>query len=275
MPTMDSQRGDAAVSGDSGSASDMKRILILGGTTQARQLAERLASRTDLAVTLSLAGRTATPAPQPVPVRLGGFGGGAGLAAWLEAQAVDLLIDATHPYAAQISANAAEAAALAKLRLLVLARPAWKAIAGDCWIEVADMAAAVKALGETPRRAFLTIGRNELAPFAAAPQHFYLVRSVDPIEPQSVLPHAEYFTGRGPFEEADEHALLTRHRIDVIVAKNSGGAATYGKIAAARSLGLPVIMLRRPAGPHGPAVAGVDEALARLDHMLASAARGV
>jgi precorrin-6A/cobalt-precorrin-6A reductase len=253
----------------------MKRILILGGTTQARLLAERLARRTDLAVTLSLAGRTAAPAPQPVPVRLGGFGGATGLAAWLEAQAIDLLIDATHPYAAQISANAAEAAALAKLPLLVLARPAWKAIAGDCWIEVADMAAAVKALGETPRRAFLTIGRNELAPFAAAPQHFYLVRSVDPIEPQSVLPHAEYFTGRGPFEEADEHALLTRHRIDVIVAKNSGGAATYGKIAAARSLGLPVIMLRRPAGPHGPAVAGVDEALARLDHMLASAARGV
>jgi precorrin-6A/cobalt-precorrin-6A reductase len=254
----------------------MKRILILGGTTQARLLAERLAPRADLAVTLSLAGRTASPAPQPVPVRLGGFGGATGLAAWLEAQAIDLLIDATHPYAAQISANAAEAASRAKLPLLVLARPAWEAIAGDRWTEVADMAAAVEALGETPRRAFLAIGRNELAPFAAAPQHFYLVRSVDPVEPPPALPHAEYFTGRGPFEEADEHALLTRHRIDVIVAKNSGGAATYGKIAAARSLGLPVIMLRRPAGPHGPAVAGVDEALGRLDHMLASeAARGV
>jgi precorrin-6A/cobalt-precorrin-6A reductase len=254
----------------------MKRILILGGTMQARLLAERLAPRADLAVTLSLVGRTAAPAPQPVPLRLGGFGGATGLAAWLEAQAIDLLIDATHPYAAQISANAAEAAALAKLPLLVLARPAWEPVAGDRWSEVPAMAAAVEALGGTQRRVFLAVGRNEIAPFTAAPQHFYLVRSVDPVGPQLMLPHAEYLTGRGPFAEADEHALLVRHRINVVVAKNSGGAATYGKIAAARSLGLPVIMLRRPAGPRGPTVASVDEALARLDHVLASeAARGV
>jgi precorrin-6A/cobalt-precorrin-6A reductase len=254
----------------------MKRILILGGTTEARLLAERLAQRTDLAVTVSLAGRTAAPAPQPVPVRVGGFGGAAGLAAWLHAQAVDLLIDATHPYAARISANAAEAAARAEVALIVLDRPAWTPVAGDRWTVVPDMPAAVQALGAAPRRAFLALGRNELAPFAAAPQHFYLVRSVDPVEPPLPVPHAAYVTGRGPFDEAGERELLARHRIDVIIAKNSGGAATYGKLAAARSLGVAVIMPARPARPPVPAAASVEEVLARLDHALASmAARGV
>jgi len=239
-----------------------------------------LAPRTDLAVTLSLAGRTAAPAPQPVPVRIGGFGGAAGLAAWLGAEAIDLLIDATHPHAARISANAATAAALAQVPLLALDRPAWVAVDGDRWTEVADIGTAVHALGTAPRHAFLALGRNELAPFAAAPQHFYLIRSVDPVEPPLAVPHAVYLTGRGPFDEADERELLCHHRIDVIVAKNSGGAATYGKIAAARSLGLPVIMLARPARPQVPVsvpvVASVEEALVRLDHILASeAARGV
>jgi precorrin-6A/cobalt-precorrin-6A reductase len=254
----------------------MKRILILGGTTEARRLAERLAPRADLAVTLSLAGRTASPAPQPVPVRVGGFGGAAGLAAWLGSESIDLLIDATHPYAAQISANAAEAATLAQVPLLALRRPAWIPVDGDHWTEVPDMAAAVQVLGATPRRAFLALGRNELAPFAAAPQHFYLIRSVDPVEPPLLVPQAAYLTGRGPFAEGDERELLVQHRIDVIVAKNSGGAATYGKIAAARGLGLPVIMLARPARPQTPAAASVEEALARLDHVFTSAAaRGV
>jgi precorrin-6A/cobalt-precorrin-6A reductase len=254
----------------------MKRILILGGTTEARRLAERLAPRADLAVTLSLAGRTAAPAPQPVPVRIGGFGGAAGLAAWLGAEAIDLLIDATHPYAARISANAAAAATLAQVPLLVLDRPAWVAVDGDRWTEVVDMQGAAQALGALPRRAFLALGRNELAPFAAAPQHFYLIRSVDPVEPPLAVPRAVYLTGRGPFDGADERALLAQHHIDVIVAKNSGGAATYGKIAAARGLGLPVIMLARPARPQVPAAASVEDALVRLDHALTSGAvRGV
>jgi precorrin-6A/cobalt-precorrin-6A reductase len=253
----------------------MKRILILGGTTEARRLAERLAPRADLAVTLSLAGRTAAPAAQPVPVRIGGFGGASGLAAFLEAQAIDVVIDATHPYAAQISANAERAAARARVPLIAIERPAWQQVDGDRWSEVADMPAAVAALGRTPRRVFLALGRNELRPFEAAPQHFYLVRSVDPVEPPLALPDAIYLTGRGPFDEAAEQELLTRHRIDVIVAKNSGGTATYGKIAAARRLGLPVIMLRRPP-PRAGAAADVEQALARLDHVLASAAaRGV
>jgi precorrin-6A/cobalt-precorrin-6A reductase len=137
------------------------------------------------------------------------------------------------------------------------------------------MPTAVAALGNTPRRVFLALGRNELRPFEAAPQHFYLVRSVDPVEPPLALPQAEYLTGRGPFDEAAEHELLAWHRIDVIVAKNSGGAATYGKIAAGRRRGLPIIMLRRPP-PRAGVVANVEQALAELDHVLASAAaRGV
>jgi precorrin-6A/cobalt-precorrin-6A reductase len=253
----------------------MKRILILGGTTEARRIAERLAARADLDVTLSLAGRTATPATQPVPVRVGGFGGAAGLAAFLAVQAIDVLIDATHPYAAQISANAADAAARVCVPLLALDRPAWEPVVGDRWIEVADMPAAVAALGIVPRCVFLALGRNELRPFEAAPRHFYLVRSVDPVEPPLALADAVYLTGRGPFDEAAEHALLVQHRIDVIVAKNSGGAATYGKIAAARRLGLPIVMLQRPP-PRAGTVGNVEEVLARLDHVLASAAaRGV
>jgi precorrin-6A/cobalt-precorrin-6A reductase len=259
----------------------MKRILILGGTTEARHLAERLVPRADVTVTLSLAGRTAAPAALPVPVRIGGFGGAAGLAAFLEGQAIDVLIDATHPYAAQISANAAEAAARALIPLLAIERPAWEPVESDRWIEVADMPTAVAALGSVARRVFLALGRNELRPFEAAPGHFYLIRSVDPVTPPLALPQAEYLTGRGPFDEAAEEKLLAAHRIDVIVAKNSGGAATYGKIAAARRLGLPVIVLQRP--PPRTQVAGnimtagnVEEMLARLDHLLASTtARGV
>jgi precorrin-6A/cobalt-precorrin-6A reductase len=244
----------------------MRRILILGGTTEARRLAERLAGRHDLAVTLSLAGRTANPVAQPVPVRSGGFGGAEGLAAHLATERIDVLIDATHPYAATISANAARAARSASVPLLALRRPPWVAVAGDRWIEVADAAAVVQALGEAPRRVFLALGRNDIAPFVAAPQHYYLVRSVDPVEPPLRVPRASYVTGRGPFTQADDRALLMAHGIEIAVAKNSGGDATYGKIAAARELGLTVIMLRRPALPAVPAVATIEDALAWIDH---------
>jgi precorrin-6A/cobalt-precorrin-6A reductase len=253
----------------------MRRILILGGTAEARQLAQRLAGRANFAVTLSLAGRTASPAAQGVPVRIGGFGGADGLARHLAAEQVDVLIDATHPYAAQISANAAHAAARAGTALLALRRPPWTARAGDSWIEVADAAEAARALGEKPRRVFLALGRNELRPFTGVPHHYYLVRSVEPVTPPLAVPRADYITGRGPFAEADERALLERHRIDIIVAKNSGAAATYGKIAAARALRLPVILLRRPALPGAPAVETVEAAVAWLDHAPALAARGL
>jgi precorrin-6A/cobalt-precorrin-6A reductase len=252
------------------------RILILGGTTEARQLAGRLAARAGLMVTLSLAGRTATPAAQPVPVRIGGFGGIEGLADHLRRESIDVLIDATHPYAATISANAAAAAAWASVPLIALRRPGWTPVKGDRWIEVDRMADAVKALGDTPRRVFLALGRKDIAPFQAAPQHRYLIRSVDPIVPPLDVPRAVYLTARGPFAEAGECALLQKHGIDIVVAKNSGGAATYGKIAAARTLSLPVVMLRRPALPEVRAVDTVEEIVVWLDHAPAPAiARGV
>ena len=246
----------------------MKRVLILGGTTEARLLAERLAGRADLNVMLSLAGRTASPARQPVPVRSGGFGGAAGLARYLVSERIGALIDATHPYASIISDNAVAATRQLGVPLLVLRRPPWIATAGDRWTEVADVRDAVRALGELPRRVFVALGRNELAPFNEAAQHFYLIRSVDPVDPPLPLPHVSYVTGRGPFSEANDRALMTEHRIEFVIAKNSGGAATYGKIAAARALQIGVIMLRRPPAPAAPNVETVEDTLDWLDHAL-------
>jgi precorrin-6A/cobalt-precorrin-6A reductase len=247
----------------------MRRILILGGTAEARELAARLAQRRDLAVTLSLAGRTANPAAQPVPVRIGGFGGAEGLARHLAAEGIDALIDATHPYAAIMSANAAAAAQAARVPLLALRRPPWVPVAGDRWVEVADVRAAVEALGDARRRVFLALGRKELAPFTDAPQHHYLVRSVDPVEPPLAVPSASYIEARGPFTEAGDRALLTAHAIEIVVAKNSGGSATYGKIAAARALVLPVIMLRRPPLPEVASVETIEKVAAWIDHVCA------
>jgi precorrin-6A/cobalt-precorrin-6A reductase len=254
----------------------MRHILILGGTVEARQLAAKLTGRSGLAVTLSLAGRTGTPVAQPVPVRAGGFGGPDGLAAYLRAEHVDFLVDATHPYAAAISKNAAEAAGRAGVRLLALRRPPWMAVAGDRWTDVDNAAHAVRVLGEQPRRVFLAIGRKDVGAFVAAPQHSYLIRSVDPVAPPLAVPNAEYLVARGPFTEAAERALLERHSIEAVVAKNSGGSATYGKIAAARALGIEVVMLRRPALPSVATVENVDDALAWLDHAVTSGTdRGV
>jgi precorrin-6A/cobalt-precorrin-6A reductase len=254
----------------------LPRILILGGTTEARTLGERLARRGELDVTLSLAGRTAVPVPHAVPVRVGGFGGAAGLADYLAEKRVDVLIDATHPYANIMSTNAAAAARTTEVRFIALRRPPWRPAMGDDWTEVGNVSDAVHALGQEPRRVFVTIGRNELAPLADAPQHFYLIRSVDPVDPPPPLPHVAYLTARGPFSEADDRALMTAHAIGVVIAKNSGGSAAYGKIAAARGLGIGVILLRRPAAPDAPTVETVDDAIAWLDHTLTSAAaRGV
>jgi precorrin-6A/cobalt-precorrin-6A reductase len=227
-------------------------------------------------VTVSLAGRTAEPLPQAAPVRSGGFGGAEGLARYLAEEKVDVLIDATHPYAATISANAVRAAASTSVKLIALRRPPWRKVAGDDWIEVESVEHAVQALGQAPKRVFLALGRNELQPFTAAPQHFYLIRSVDPVDPPLAVPHAAYITARGPFSASEDRDLLARHDIEAVVAKNSGGKATYGKIEAARTLRLPVIMLKRPVLPGAASVATVDEVLALLDHALTlSTARGV
>jgi precorrin-6A/cobalt-precorrin-6A reductase len=250
----------------------MTRVLILGGTTEARLLAERLAKRTDLEVTLSLAGRTASPIPHAVPLRIGGFGGATGLADHLIVERIEALIDATHPYANIMSDNAAAAARQAAIPFVALHRPPWKAVSGDRWTEVNDVRAAVDAIGANSRNVFVALGRNELAPFIAAPQHHYLVRSVDPVHPPLPLPHVAYVTARGPFSEDKDRALMAAHRIEVVISKNSGGSAAYGKIAAARALGIEVIMLRRPLPPGAPAVGTIDGVIAWLDHALAFAA---
>lgn len=252
------------------------RILILGGTTEARQAAEKLAALPELDVTLSLAGRTENPVRQPVPVRVGGFGGAEGLARHLAEQRVDLLIDATHPYAARISANAAKAAQQAGVAILALRRPGWEQREGDRWTFAEDVTDAVGALGHAPRRVFLSIGRQEAGAFAAAPQHFYLVRSVDPVEPPLAAPDVRYILARGPFAEEAELALLGENRIDAVVSKDSGGAASYGKIAAARALGIEVIMIRRPVLPQVPSASTVAELVEMaVAHFGLVAARGV
>jgi precorrin-6A/cobalt-precorrin-6A reductase len=241
------------------------RILILGGTTEASALAGLVAGHRGFSPVLSMAGRTSDPRPLPIPTRIGGFGGVDGLARYLADQRIEAVVDATHPFAAVMSRNAAEACARAGVPLLALRRPAWEKQAGDRWMEVSSMANAVTALGETPRRVFLTVGRLELSPFAAAPQHSYLVRTIEPIGDALPAPLVIAIRDRPPFNEAAERALMRREGIEVLVTKNSGGAATYAKIAAARALGLPVIVVSRPGKPEGVReVTTAEEAFAWL-----------
>jgi precorrin-6A/cobalt-precorrin-6A reductase len=244
------------------------RILVLGGTTEARELAERLAGRVDLDTVVSLAGRTESPKPLPVETRIGGFGGIAGLVNYLIQENIDLLIDATHPFANQISAHAAEAAKATGVPVFSLCRPGWVRQADDRWVSVGSVAAAVIALGGTPRRVFLSIGRQEAHQFSAAPQHFYLVRSVDPVEPQLTVPHCDYILATGPFTAEREKDLFQYNRIDTLVTKNSGGTATYGKIEAARALGLAVIMIERQPPPGIQTVHDAESAVGLIDHLL-------
>lgn len=237
------------------------RILILGGTGEAAELARALGRHPGLDATLSLAGRTAEPKPQALPVRIGGFGGAEGLAAHLRAECIDRLIDATHPFAARISRNAALAAEAAGVRLLAIRRPPWAQEPGDAWTEVGSVAEAAGALGAVPRTVFVTVGRNEVAAFAAAPQHRYLVRTIEPVDGALPVPNLVEIRARGPYDAAAEEDLLARHGVEVLVSKNAGGAATHGKIAAARRLGLPVVMVRRPEKPAVEAVADAAGAL--------------
>ncbi len=222
------------------------RILILGGTTQASDLASALATRADVEPLLSLAGRTQNPTPAPIPCRVGGFGGVEGLATFLRDHQFDALIDATHPFAAQISANARAASAASSVPLLVFSRPAWAPNEGDDWSEVGGVAEAVAALGAKPRRVFLTHGRLQLAAFAAAPQHFYLVRAIDRPEELRLLPHHKFISARGPFTLEGERDIMRAERIEFLVSKNSGGGATAAKLVAARELKIPVVLIARP-----------------------------
>lgn len=254
------------------------RLLILGGTTEARLLAERLAERSGFEAELSLAGRTKSPLPQALACRIGGFGGAAGLAEYLRAGEIDLLVDATHPFAERISANAVEAARSVGIPLLTLTRAAWIAQPGDRWTEVPDAAAAAQSIGDRRRRVFLTVGRQQLAAFETAPQHDYLIRSIDPPEPMPALPAARLLLARGPFTLESEQALLAAEGIEVLVGKNSGGEGTRAKIDAARLLGLKVILIRRPAEPGGRVFHDADallEDLERHRHATSPAERGV
>ncbi|MCJ2013372.1 cobalt-precorrin-6A reductase [Methylobacterium sp. J-076] len=240
------------------------RLLILGGTTEATALARQLAGDGAFATTLSLAGRTSAPMASPVPTRTGGFGGADGLARYLAEERIDRLIDATHPFAARISANAAIAARQARVPLLAIRRPPWVAGEGDRWTEVADMAGAVAALGPEPRTVFLTIGRQEVAAFAVAPQHSYVVRTIEPVGDALPVPHLRTIAARGPFDAEAEAALMREAGIAVVVSKNAGGAATRGKLLAARRLRLPVVMVRRPDKPDVDSVSDAAGALAWL-----------
>ncbi len=237
-----------------------RHVLILGGTTEARRLAAELTTDPTLRVTSSLAGRVAEPRLPAGEVRIGGFGGPDGLAAWLREQRVDALIDATHPFAGTISRNAATAAAEVHVPLLALRRPSWVPVTGDSWHPVGSLDEAAAALPALGRRIFLTTGRQGLAAFAHLTDLHFLARSVDAPEPP-MPPRTEILLDRGPFTLDGERAVLREHRIDVLVTKDSGGAATAPKLTAARELHLPVVIVSRPQPPTGvpeaPDVAGV------------------
>jgi precorrin-6A/cobalt-precorrin-6A reductase len=240
----------------------VRTVLILGGTGEGRRLAASLVP--GYRVISSLAGRVRSPVLPPGEVRIGGFGGAAGLAAFLLSECVDAVVDATHPFAAQMSFNAADACASAGVPLGILRRPGWSSVPGDRWIPVADLGDAVAALAGLGERVLLTIGRQELAAFAGCTSHWFLARSIDP--PTGAMPpRCEVLLARGPFSLADELALLRARAIDVVVTKNSGGSATSPKLAAARSLGLPVIMVARPPLPAGvPTLATPTDVLSWL-----------
>ncbi|MEU5400656.1 cobalt-precorrin-6A reductase [Streptomyces sp. NPDC005963] len=262
-------------------------LLILGGTTEARQLAEQLHEASQqasqetgqqetrsvarsvaqsagqeglakLEVTSSLAGRVGQPRVPVGEVRVGGFGGVEGMVAWVREHEVGGIVDATHPFAERISFNAARAAAIARVPLLALRRPGWTAGEGDRWHSVGSLAEAAEVVPRLGGRVFLTTGRTGLGAFAGVDGVWFLVRSVDPPEAPGP-PRMEVLLDRGPFTLDGEREVLRRHRIDVVVTKDSGGAATAPKLAAAREAGLPVVVVRRPPVPEGVAVVGASE----------------
>jgi len=223
----------------------MTKILILGGSAEATQLAQRLAEL-GFAAVFSYAGRVQALAPQPVPTRVGGFGGVAGLVTYLQDAQISHVIDATHPFAAQISQHAVTACTQLGLPLLAFTRPPWQPEAGDHWHPVANVATAVAALAGPAQRVFLALGRLQLPHFVAQPQHHYLLRLIEPLSTPLDVPHQHTVLARGPFALADELALLQAHRIERLVCKNSGGEGARAKLLAARQLQLPVLMIQRP-----------------------------
>ena len=232
------------------------RVLVLGGTLDASRLAQTLA-QAGVDGIFSYAGRTDSPIAQPLPTRVGGFGGVAGLQAYLQAERITHVVDATHPFAAQMSSNAVQACVNAGVPLLALERPAWQAQGGDVWQHVSDIAAAVQALPAEPARVFLAIGRQHLALFLACSQHWYLLRLVDPVL-EVPAERGHVVLDRGPFTVEGDRILLQVHGITHVVSKNSGGAGAQAKLTAARERGLPVILIDRPFIPVRPTVSTVE-----------------
>jgi precorrin-6A/cobalt-precorrin-6A reductase len=258
-------------------ASTQPRLLILGGTGEALALAHRLAgAMPDLAVTTSLAGRTRDPVIPPGAVRSGGFGGIDGLVDYLRTEGVSLLVNATHPFAAEMSAHAEAAQRRLGLPLLRLLRPAWEETTHDSWIKVRDVAAAASVCRDRGGRVFLSVGARDLAAFADMPEKHFIVRLVD--RPAGALPLAHYdiITARGPFALADERRLMQERGIDLLVTKNSGGDATHAKIEAARELAIAVVMVERPEiarHPDSDTVASVDAAVEWIGLQIARSRR--
>lgn len=228
-----------------GRLGSMIKLLLLGGTTEAIALANHL-KEIDISATVSLAGRTANPAKIPLPTRIGGFGGVNGLVHYLATQQITHVVDATHPFAAQISRHAIAACRQVHIPLVALTRPPWSAAANDQWTRIPSYEAAAKLLAGPARRVFLAIGRTNLNKFSEHQQHHYLLRFSE--QPSALPPFrdCQVLIARGPFSQATDITLLREHRIDLIVAKNSGGTGAQSKILAARDLKIPIIMIDRP-----------------------------
>jgi precorrin-6A/cobalt-precorrin-6A reductase len=238
-------------------------VLVLGGTGEARRLAAALARRPDVRVVSSLAGRVTDPRLPEGEVRVGGFGGPDRLALWLREQGIQAVVDATHPFAERITASAVQATAAAGVPLLVLRRPGWTPGAGDDWHWASSLQEAAALLPGLGRRVFLTTGRQGLPAFAGLDDLWFLIRTVDPPEPP--LPYGFHLLlDRGPYTLDGELSLMRDHRVDVLVTKDSGGTMTMAKLAAARDLGLPVVVVRRPPLPEVPSVETVEDTLAWL-----------
>jgi precorrin-6A/cobalt-precorrin-6A reductase len=235
------------------------RVLILGGTAEARELAAALHAR-GVPVTSSLAGRVSRPRLPAGEVRIGGFGGPEAMARWLLEEEIGCVVDATHPFAERISASAAAACASAGVRLLRLERPGWEERPGDRWHWAADLGEAAELAPRLGRRVLLTTGRQGLAEFAGVDSAWFLIRCVEPPDPP-LPPDSEILLDRGPYRLEGELELIDRHGIDLVVTKDSGGAHTSAKLDAARERGLAVIVVRRPPRPELPAVPTVADAL--------------
>jgi precorrin-6A/cobalt-precorrin-6A reductase len=243
----------------------MTRALILGGTSNANQLATAVAAA-EIDAIYSYAGRTQVPVNQPLPTRTGGFGGADGLAEYIGREKITHVIDATHPFAAEISRNAIAACAAANTPLIALERAPWTKMQGDRWIEVPDIASAIAALPAERARVFLAIGRQHISAFAARPQHAYTLRFIDSPDCTSPLPDNDIIVSRGPFTLAGELDMMRARRIEWVVARNSGGTGARAKIDAARELRLPVVMIARPELAKRPQVESVEEVLRWLSH---------